>query len=515
MTGGDTGGTTGGDTGGTTGGTTGGDTGGTTGSSELPQLRLNSFSTVDQRVPTDLTHADKPVLQNYQVCSPVRLANRRFRQQTNGDDAAGWVLALDPTTPYAFDEDNESVILAAPLTKFASAENKTVILKEGVLTVVTGANLVRIAEQHGFVVVPAYSAVTVSQSRFGIVEVATLNGDSAEVQLHHGGSTADLQVKLGRQLTVRSSAVALSGASDYAVKEQAKLENTPVPGLNVLQNGSGESAVSSMRRLRRCRLGCLLPQMRNRLEDVLNNMEDLDKVSHTGSGLMPPQNRELNSIRSQQLKPISYSESSAEAEPASKRILSFGTESATVKFLEDASAAIDSSGKVDVRNGQVLIWAKKDTIIVARDCEVSLRRGAAAVVSSNDHSVKVFSVFDRARDSVSISVKGKVIPISVGREATVAEHERVALSEMSNDKVSRRRVRVFTGADGESTVCTSEFSIISLLQNMELAKTLHGSSDKSDRKMISDIMKLAVCLFQTTVSHGGYKQVAQSSNQGF
>jgi hypothetical protein len=438
-------------------------------------------------------------------------------QKDGEDDFHGWVVALDPSIPYAFDNDDESVIIAAPLAKFGARGDNTVVLKEGELVVVTGSKGATIINEHGSVFVPPNSSVSVSQSRFGNVEVANLDGDSAKLLVSHSGNSAELKLGAGKQLSIRSTAVAMAGARDYNTKGQEIANESPVPGLNIGHGKNAELISQSMNTLRKCRASCLLPGMKRRLDQVVDGMNFIDESSQAVPA--PSSDRTVTgsgAINQHDLRAVVYASADDASNLDPKRVLTLGTQSATAKYQATTDAAIDGSGRIDVRKGEALIRADQDTVAYSHGVSIFMKKGSVAYVTSNGQTTKVFNVSDKARNSIAVAIDRHTIQTNVGQEIAVASTEREAIADMGVDKVGRRKLRILAeGAPGQLAICTSEYSILSLIQNAELPKALYRSKDRSDRKMVQDIMKMSVCQFQTTVSHGSYSQVANTTdNQG-
>lgn len=206
------------------------------------------------------------------------------------------------------------------------------------------------------------------------------------------------------------------------------------------------------------------------------------------------------------LVPISYIPPSVSPSAHNRSVLTAITDSALIKHGGNAKVAKDRSGTIRLPNGEIVISASKDTVIQSGACNILIRRGAIALVSSEEKLVRVRVLWENKAKSVRACTGKQFLNLSAGEELIVAESH-AALSEgLKEDSVGRRRIKEHALPDGYVAL-TSEFSLVSLFQGTDLLKELIKSNDKSDRSIAKKLIKMAACITQVTgPTHGGYSR---------
>lgn len=166
-------------------------------------------------------------------------------------------------------DDSEAIFVAKPGTVFNLTGDHELVVREGEITVITGARPITIVTAMGRVVARENSALNIAQSRFGPVHVANIYGTESQLICEGQGRTANATLAANTAYDFSDSRVAGVGAADYVANQVPG----PLPGMVMSQKslgGAGAEASEYYTRLSRMQV-CGVPQrVRNRIEKFLD-----------------------------------------------------------------------------------------------------------------------------------------------------------------------------------------------------------------------------------------------------
>src|SRR5262249_28815534 len=149
------------------------------------------------------------------------------------------------------------------------------------------------------------------------------------------------------------------------------------------------------------------------------------------------------------LQPIAYAPSAVAATGANVAgHVSLQTTRAGGTMVKHAGAAVSFEGDdvVSLTEGEVMVGSSQKSIVRAgRHCIVTVASGAMALVSMQNGTLKVRSVYEGLHSPVRVVVDGRSISISAGQEVVVSRDETALKQAVREDNVGRRGVKRVRG----------------------------------------------------------------------
>lgn len=206
--------------------------------------------------------------------------------------ATEWLIASDGRQPYVFEGDEETLIVATAGSEFRVLDDKTILVKKGEVTLLTGERPIHIATAMGTVIAGPESTINVNQSRFGPVQVATLRGEDVTWNVEHQGQTEQIALGPNFETELAPSDIASTGGADSK-------QHGPVRGTAMVQNPLTKKAAAVgnyNERLARCE-GCRLPRrMKDKLRSYLAKVDATNKTLASGTPPLFPNPRSTSVI---------------------------------------------------------------------------------------------------------------------------------------------------------------------------------------------------------------------------
>lgn len=182
----------------------------------------------------------------------------------------------------------------------------------------------------------------------------------------------------------------------------------------------------------------------------------------------------------------------------------------TVRHSGGARFSVDQDGVLEHKAGEMLISAQRPMVITSGGHKVRLQRGSVALINRENGVLKVRNVYEKAAHSIQVDTGLEYVKVAAGGEVMVSGDKATLVSGVQKDKIGRRNVQQLKTASGHH-VMKSEVSILSLSSKNATMRQLMRSSDKQDRILSNNLMKMAACLMLVTSSHGAYASGEKTS----
>lgn len=543
-----------GNTGGTTGGTSGGTTGGatvpsvTTGSTTIPVLNTGS-STIGGAsilgVPSSVVNANDTTARSSSVSSQQQQStlgisfsgNSTVASDTLDDDTKqpsmkqslfctrlqllkpndevdddSWIIASGSCEPFTFEEHDGSLIVGSGPAKLAPASDRTLLLKEGKILVVTvdRIHVVRTALCNITIPVNTATVVEVDPST-NLVRVADLAGGKTSITVCRNDETFILSAAPGEQLILGESGVIDTAFSQLNVPnvsyEKVAAWQIEMSGLRGQKLKFDRNQMALAEPLLNCSNRCVNQIQNRRIEQLLQSMKTdetiLKSMGDEGKGKQLIESELPEAVA--KLRPIGF-DSGASVEYPTLGLASINAGGALVKYVGKCKMNLASPGLLHLQEGEILVHAPKKTMIKAGPSHIEIKAGSMATVTVRNGMVKVRNLFEKKRTSITATVAGKRnIGVQIGQELIIGPKGIPLSKALSDDPVGRRRLSSIDLAT--HTCISSEVSLSSLLQNSPVLAHLIRSSENEDRDLATRVMKAAVCVSIVTQGHGNYSMV--------
>ena len=179
------------------------------------------------------------------------------------------------------------------------------------------------------------------------------------------------------------------------------------------------------------------------------------------------------------------------------------------RYLSDTAVINQIAGVMKLSRGDLLVHATVDNCKVkAGNCLLELRKGTTVMLSVSNKLVKIQNVHEHSLESCKVHFAAHNAKLSAGEELVIADSAARIKSAMQDDLLGRRKTQSLDMNRQNYSMSKGEFSIASLMQNSALLKRIYSSPDKSDRLVISKIMKMHACLNQVTSAHGIFRPIS-------
>lgn len=174
----------------------------------------------------------------------------------------------------------------------------------------------------------------------------------------------------------------------------------------------------------------------------------------------------------------------------------------------DAELSFDDKSCVNLKAGELLLFAQTKKTICAEQYRLVLSKGSIALVSVHSQVLKVRNMSEERHASLKVCINKKQIDLCAGEEIVIAPTEKSLHSEMSKDMLIRRQSNLFNLSSGGILV-HSEFLPLSLIKRSPVLSQVAHCSNKQDKVLYGKILKMAACLGHTTSGHGNYSMLTE------
>jgi len=192
--------------------------------------------------------------------------------------------------------------------------------------------------------------------------------------------------------------------------------------------------------------------------------------------------------------------------PTLAGIKTFKTSSGNTLVKHDGNARLveREPGELALICGEILVAAAEPATVKLGDNNLALAAGSVALVSMSESLISIRTLWDRGKNSVCATIRGRTWSIPAGHELSVGVDDALAQSSVG-DNAGRRRSHTQNLGEGVSLV-SSEVSLVGLMQSNSLLKQVLQSLQVTDRAIARKLLKMAACLMTATSTHGAYWQ---------
>jgi hypothetical protein len=474
-------------------------------------------------IPTDQTGTGKTGVTN-ELATIINSTAQVEQVADSNNVNSGTIFVSGSCQPFVFGYD-DSTLFGCGGTEFKPSPGRTIDLNEGRMVAITQSKVLVIATGFGNVNVPADSAAVIDHMYPGVLRVASLAGQQAEVSvIGKDGTTKNMSAPPGEEVVISDESVAQEELIPIdGVDREPIGGKIAFAGLSVGKQKFDRKQMADREMLLNCNMGNMFISIKRQVDKLKQQMGAVTAASPGGSGGSPkatlPNNKILKAALpvNAQLSAIGGTNSSFNKVSFSgdKEMIAGGVSAPRTIFNDFAIAKY--SGSTDVRfaesdvvvleKGQMLVAAVKKIHVKSGYYVVEIAPGTIAFVDANDKLVKVRNMWEETANAVSVVANGKSVAVGSGGELVLGQTNGLVTAEVKADPVARRRVRLFD-LPGAHVVARSEVSIVSLIQNSKLLSELVKSENESDRQLAEKMIKMAACLAQTTASHGPYSTTA-------
>lgn len=473
-----------------------------------------------QLPPTDLIRLNIPLAERRieKTQSNTRMALRGPLR-----DDVSWLVAHQVGQPFAVPGDNSAVVMASPGTMFNAVAQRTMAIRCGTLWVITGSRPVVVLTKYGAVSVSPFSIAAVEQTWLNKVKTAVLYGKPAEFQFAYKGNSTRTNIDKGKEMTVLESAVASSGASDYADDSSGKAIASAlpltVPNLNISTRNVDADGTSFLNDLKSVNPPLTDLRMANAYQNMFNDY-GVTKAMRQDAARRHALRQDIASK-----EPSAYKASLDDRYfvPAYKPVRScipvifprvneplkaLWGQHGVVKYLESSKIDVEHTGRLEMADGEALFVATEPMTVRANECIMQIADGAIVQVICKKDFVAIRNLKEVGHESVKLRIRSRALECSAGNEVVVATTMPTIYAEMKRDGITRRNMRTIEMAGGNVVVNMSEIDMTSLMQYSPSMRQLIESKDQYDQKLVGQVVKMDAVLSVTTKGHGSYQRMA-------
>lgn len=493
----------------------------TTTSSRRESLSFAGFSGLSLNGPTafpsDTLENENPKKQNNMrqavFCSPPIVLKPKDRVD---DDS--WIVASSSCQPFTFEAHDGSLIVGSGPAKFAPAADRTLLLKEGKILVMTVDKIHIVKTPVCTATIPVNTAVIVEFQPDGAAFVTNLAGGKASVTLCKNDETCILSAAPGEQLLLADAECPdekIQGLS-YAGVPHERVNNWHVElsGLRGRKMSFDRQELALQEWLLSCSNRCVNQAQLRRIQQLMQSLSSATTATPTLKSMAPVKKKGLISNMApaapdrgdSEYSPVSYVTGSMAAPVSINRL---GAPTATIRYTGKSSVGMEASGVLNFTEGEIMVTANQRTLVKAGPALIHFAPGAVAVMSLRNGMLKVRNVYEKGGTGVKACLPGrKCIGLQAGQEIILGPKGLSLSKGLSDEPVGRRRVTSLDLPSGHTFIC-SEISLSSFMQNSPILSQVMRSGNPADRAVAEKIMKMAVCLSVVTSSHGNYSITSQ------
>ncbi len=473
------------------------------------------------------------------LCTPTAI-------DTNGPSGSMFV-AGGACQPFSFESgDDGTVVVGSGGTVFGPETNRTILLKEGKLLTVAGKQGVVVETAHGKVHIPADTATIVQQKPSGVVRIANLSGESADVSVTHGSQTKTLTANPGEEVVLADASLSDEELIDVDGVDREPISGTvAVTGMRIEKNKFDRKMMADREQLLLCNTGCFTVSMRRKFENVKRNVTgssplisgpagkgkvigsgapagnghqklsvttlpaQADRTPTTAAPAAGDNNDRVSNVpeaagSDEHLVEIGFVQGSAPGSRMMSSLFRLATDSAIIRHSGQAQITMERPGVVSLKQGETLLEVTKPTVIKSGDYRIALDAGTVALVSLKGGVIKVRNLYEGSAKSIHAVVEGKKVDVAVGQELLMGPNDGSVLRVLNSESIGRRNLRSFDLEGGSHQLIRCEFSLVSLMGQIDVLSRVKASANGSDHDLINRLIKMAAIMSQVTAGHGSF-----------
>jgi hypothetical protein len=470
------------------------------------QPGITSSQSIFSRVPTDVTSVKAAKTDEHMLFQCALPGTLSGEIPVPEEAEVAWVITTDLCQPIVFEQQDGLIVFGTPGSVFEPKEDRTLLLKEGMILAVAGQNGLVVQSPHGKVKIPPGSPVAVEQVSGEQLKFNSLAGAEVNITLEDG-SGKTFSAEPGEDIVI-------SETGDLSKSEPS--ESAGTPGVKTTVRSMGRQKNSMLQRLANCNLTCFPQIMRMRIQKLIDDAQArLEQQSNPSD---PPNTSELPDTDAKpviisaspmieiDMRPVAFNTKSPK--PSGTEMQTVQTSTATIKALMlGARAEAASGGVINLLDGQILLSTREKTLVKAGNYTIVLDPEVLVLITKTQDTVRLGALWSSRVNSVRAQFKDKYVNLVEGQELVMSNSADMIIEQLKSDKLSRRNIRGFKLPDGSQISC-AEFSFISMIQSNDLLTRITKSHDVADKQIADKVMKMAACISYVTRSRGNFMMLS-------
>ncbi|MBX9567324.1 MAG: hypothetical protein K2X77_00410 [Candidatus Obscuribacterales bacterium] len=496
---------------------------------------------------TDLVRRSIPLPNpSFQKSGAVKMA---VIDKKNRDEVP-WMVAHQGGQAFQIPGDADALALVAQGSMFSACATRTMVLRCGLMWVMTGARPAAVLTKDAAIVVKPYGIAAVETTWTNQMRVINFAGQPVEMQLAYDGKTDKVTVEKGIELAVSETLAtknAVPGTTDSSASESIEALNptnpevvnpilqkmaspSPVPtavsGLSVSSGAIDAKANDLLKELTTISPPFSNPKMSTDFTRMFasygitaamrgeairkrtlakHNIATKTAISNLGKTVppvsVPAGTTNLATSHGLTLPP-------AVQRPTSEELKSLRLAKGRARVFASSEINIEQNGRPYLALGEGIFIAQEPMVIRTNTFSVHLRAGATVQMVARKEVILVRNLGEEQPNSVKIRMGDHIFDCGVGGELVAGSSAPAIFDEMRVDGIARRNVQSTEAMHGTVVINKGEVSLTSLIQHSPIMRKLYKSHDEGDKRLMADLMKTIVAMNIVTSGRGNYRTMS-------
>lgn len=465
-------------------------------------------------------------------------------------DEVPWMVAHQGGQAFQIPGDADALALVAQGSMFSACATRTMVLRCGLMWIMTGARPAAVLTKDAAVMVKPYGIAAIETTWFNQMRVVNFAGQAVEIQLAHDGKADKISVEKGKEIAVSEigpangkleemknggsspiqttvTSLAVNGAAiEPKTNEFLKELTTITPPFNNPKMSSDYTRMFASYGI--------TPQMRGEAirrqmisksniatKAAMNNLARRAPITSTitanRAALGPADGVSSAAASSQAANSSALGGAGSPpslpmvARPATTRLEELRTlrlAKGKARVFASSEINIEQNGRPYFTQGEAVFIAREPMVIRTNTFSVHLRAGAKVNMVARKDVILVRNLGEEQADSVKIRMGDHIFDCGVGGELVAGSSAPAIFDEMRIDGIARRNVQSTEAVHGTVVINKGEVSLTSLMQKSAIMRKLYKSSDEGDKQLIADLMKTIVAMDIVTSGRGSYRSMS-------
>lgn len=467
-------------------------------------------------------------------------------------DEVPWMVAHQGGQAFQIPGDTDALALVAQGSMFSACATRTMVLRCGLMWIMTGARPAAVLTKDAAVMVKPYGIAAVETTWFNQMRVVNFSGQPVEIQLAHDGKTDKVTVEKGKEIAVSEIGPANGKVEEPKIADATPIQtavtslavsagalepktNTFLKELTTISPPFNNPKMSSDYTRMFASYG-ITPAMRGEAirrqilsknniatKTAINNLARRAPMTGTITANKTAVNpADITSVTTTNAQGGNSSEtsvvgmSSQTSRPMARPAMPRQVEELRTLRLAKGRARIFASSEINIEQngrpyftqGEAVFIAREPMVIRTNNFTVHLRAGAKVNMVARKDVILVRNLGEEQADSVKIRMGDHIFDCGVGGELVAGASAPAIFDEMRIDGIARRNVQSTEAVHGTVVINKGEVSLTSLMQKSAIMRKLYKSSDEGDKQLIADLMKTIVAMNIITSGRGSYRSMS-------
>lgn len=465
-------------------------------------------------------------------------------------DEVPWMVSHQGGQAFQIPGDTDALALVSQGSMFSACATRTMVLRCGLMWIMTGARPAAVLTKDAAVMVKPYGIAAVETTWFNQMRVVNFAGQAVEIQLAYDGKADKVSVEKGKEIAIAESVVeaarAKAGTESGSSQELGPISNpevvnpilqklasaspvqTGVDGLLVNTGAIEPNSNELLKELTTISPPFSNPQMSTAFtrmfssygitpamrgeairRQILSKRNIATKTAINNLGkTAPPLSAIAGSVSTgANLPPAMQSAVNAMPRPL-EELKTLRLAKGRARVFESSQINIEQNGRPYFALGEGIFMAREAMVIRTNTFTVHLRAGAKVQMVARKDVILVRNLGEEQADSVKIRMGDHIFDCGVGGELVAGTSAPAIFDEMRIDGIARRNVQSTEAVHGTVVVNKGEVSLTSLMQRSPIMRKIYKSRDESDKQLIADLMKTIVAMNIITSGRGSYRTMS-------